>query len=505
MAVGDYFRLVGNLAVTDTVDLEWHVAAAEEVMLSYRFGADVWQAGGVWERAAEGKETINLDVFGRGYPGEFRLYTDARLVGTISWDRLPCMTEWAIDDIAPACPETTTTSLAVYQRFEGGFMLWIEALDKVYTSDWNGNAHHAFDDTYVAGRDRIEDRHITPAPGRYQPTHGLGKVWRENRVVRDYLGWATEREINYTAVWQNGRGTRSSAPILVTLPNGGYFTAPYGYVSPLSVVDSGQPTPTPIPVATVDPETHIILEATQLDDDDYFRLEGDLSVTDSVWVTWRIGSADSVTLHYSVGEHSYYYETYEQSGGATGRQPFNLKAILRSTSGTISLEANDGTAAQLHWEQLLCRIDWAVPVAAPCPAETLTSRANVQRFEGGVALWIEARNSIYTIAWDGIQHDLFIDSYVDGVDPVNDPSLTPPSGRYQPEYGIGKVWRENEFVRDYLGWATDWGTDYTAVWQDGYEWGHTVPLLITLPDDGYIRGDIGYLAPLTIYNYEPNP
>ena len=88
---------------------------------------------------------------------------------------------------------------------------------------------------------------------------------------------------------------------------------------------------------------------------------------------------------------------------------------------------------------------------------------------------------------------------------VNDPSLTPPDGRYQPEYGFGKVWRENAFVREYLGWATDWGTDYTAVWQDGYEWGHTVPLLITLPDDGYIRGDVGYSAPLTIYNFELNP
>ena len=61
-----------------------------------------------------------------------------------------------------------------------------------------------------------------------------------------------------------------------------------------------------------------------------------------------------------------------------------------------------------------------------------------------------------------------VDSYQDGVDPVSDPSLTPPDGLYQPEYGLGKAWRENPEIRERLGWAIDWGVNYTATTQGEY-------------------------------------
>jgi hypothetical protein len=36
-----------------------------------------------------------------------------------------------------------------------------------------------------------------------------------------------------------------------------------------------------------------------------------------------------------------------------------------------------------------------------------------------------------------------------------DPKLTPPNGKRQPTLGFGKIWRENDAVRNALGWATE--------------------------------------------------
>jgi hypothetical protein len=38
-------------------------------------------------------------------------------------------------------------------------------------------------------------------------------------------------------------------------------------------------------------------------------------------------------------------------------------------------------------------------------------------------------------------------------DPVTNPRLVPPAGWYQPEYGIGKVWRNENNISQRLGWA----------------------------------------------------
>jgi len=44
------------------------------------------------------------------------------------------------------------------------------------------------------------------------------------------------------------------------------------------------------------------------------------------------------------------------------------------------------------------------------------------------------------------------DTWVNG-DPISNPSLIPPYGYYQPEYGIGKMWRNEDNFSQRLGWA----------------------------------------------------
>jgi len=53
----------------------------------------------------------------------------------------------------------------------------------------------------------------------------------------------------------------------------------------------------------------------------------------------------------------------------------------------------------------------------------------------------------YTDRWDA-----FADEWQEG-EPLDDPTITPPPGFYQPQRGFGLVWREQPLVRDRLGWA----------------------------------------------------
>ena len=47
----------------------------------------------------------------------------------------------------------------------------------------------------------------------------------------------------------------------------------------------------------------------------------------------------------------------------------------------------------------------------------------------------------------------------------SDPTITPPSGYYQPRRGFGKIWREQAGARDKLGWATANERGLGAAWQ----------------------------------------
>ena len=77
--------------------------------------------------------------------------------------------------------------------------------------------------------------------------------------------------------------------------------------------------------------------------------------------------------------------------------------------------------------------------------------------------------TIYVLYYaDSLQNNgevgIFADTYADG-DPESDPSIVPPAGLLQPIRGFGKVWRENQAVRDRLGWAVAPEQGYDAAYQ----------------------------------------
>jgi len=79
-----------------------------------------------------------------------------------------------------------------------------------------------------------------------------------------------------------------------------------------------------------------------------------------------------------------------------------------------------------------------------------------QVFEGGRMFWVQPANQIWVMVVNDNQSGewlIYEDTFDEDTDPESDPDLDVPAGNYQPVRGFGKLWRENEEVRDILGWA----------------------------------------------------
>jgi hypothetical protein len=91
-----------------------------------------------------------------------------------------------------------------------------------------------------------------------------------------------------------------------------------------------------------------------------------------------------------------------------------------------------------------------------CPyTTTLDSKAAVQYFERGLMIWIEKEDRIYVLFEDGSspKWNAYADEWDPG-EPDRDPTLTAPSGFFQPVRGFGLIWREESSTGERLGWAT---------------------------------------------------
>lgn len=96
----------------------------------------------------------------------------------------------------------------------------------------------------------------------------------------------------------------------------------------------------------------------------------------------------------------------------------------------------------------------ALPPNFPTPVYAQVQVAE-QLFEHGRMFWIEPIQQIWVLQITGEGRGTWAsyeDTFVEG-EPETDPSLVPPDGRYQPERGFGKLWRESGNLRQELGWG----------------------------------------------------
>jgi hypothetical protein len=107
---------------------------------------------------------------------------------------------------------------------------------------------------------------------------------------------------------------------------------------------------------------------------------------------------------------------------------------------------------------------------APCPNPVVQVSAAGQDFEGGRMLWYaslpgnpaDQRGTIFVIYNDG-SWITYPDTWATG-QPESDPSIVPPSGRYQPIAASAK--RDNADVRQKLGWAYEPEQAFTGRFQE---------------------------------------
>ena len=139
-------------------------------------------------------------------------------------------------------PTVTEGEISVAeQRFENGWMLWLEPIEQIWVIFINDSGEYiweAYDDTFAEGE--IEsDPQIVPPEGLVQPIRGFGKLWRGNPEVRAALGWALDDEFGHNTLYKYHPGGAVSE-------NGDYQPGPghhlveslYGDLFRLSEADS---------------------------------------------------------------------------------------------------------------------------------------------------------------------------------------------------------------------------------------------------------------------------
>jgi len=106
-----------------------------------------------------------------------------------------------------------------------------------------------------------------------------------------------------------------------------------------------------------------------------------------------------------------------------------------------------------------CENSWFMHERVPvdCPREPArSSHATVMQFENGFMLWITELDTIYVLylSQSAPRWQAFEDEFEDGMTEY-DPALNvdQPAYTFQPRRGMGLIWRENDALRNRLGWA----------------------------------------------------
>ena len=176
---------------------------------------------------------------------------------------------------------------------------------------------------------------------------------------------------------------------------------------------------------------------------------------ETITLSWATSLATTVTLyHLFGGALSAFWDV-----APTGSMTYTISSGSRNSENFALFASNADfpyTSTSLL-VPLTCPFTWFFgPAPDVCPQEAaLLSASAEQQFEHGVMIWVGAEDRIYVLFDDTMYTDgwnVYEDNWQEG-DPIDDPSIVPPPGFYQPQRGFGLVWREQLQVRARLGWA----------------------------------------------------
>jgi len=177
---------------------------------------------------------------------------------------------------------------------------------------------------------------------------------------------------------------------------------------------------------------------------------------DTIELTWQTQDAITNTLYHLMpsGQLGTWWNVT-----AAGTMTYTIPASTRNQERFILYAVNgkfpyDSAMVSIT---LTCPDEWFFsPAPDICPQDAaLISAGAEQAFEHGVMVWVAGQDAIYVLFDDTLfspRWDHYLDEWNEG-DPIDDPTIVPPAGLYQPVRGFGLVWREQPTVRDRLGWA----------------------------------------------------
>lgn len=153
-----------------------------------------------------------------------------------------CDSEWYFIVPRPeSCPAVRATiSMATYQEFEGGYMIWLEQSDLIYVMYNNGRpAWETYEDLYIEGTEERDDFDLLPPPGDFfQPRRGFGKLWVLDANVRNRIGWATHL---WEEVFSANAQTATDGTVFLDDPFGGIFQLSGDHSDWTRVLDVNEP------------------------------------------------------------------------------------------------------------------------------------------------------------------------------------------------------------------------------------------------------------------------
>ena len=238
------------------------------------------------------------------------------------------------------------------------------------------------------------------------------------------------------------RGVPTATPTYTVTPTGAPTSAP------------ATPTPTLPPTATA-PGVPISISS-------FTSSPAEILPGEAVTLTWQT-TGEWATIYSLDGDGRMSEPVFEVS--PSGSLVVETKGYLRNSAGFV-LFAGTGeeSVAATASVRITCPDEWFFPdPPSDCPLPPHTTTIVAEHFQHGLMLWLKASNErrpfdqvlilfdddVFSPRWQTVS-----DEWSEEM-PESNPNIVAPGGYHQPIRGFGLVWREEQGVRDRLGWATD--------------------------------------------------
>jgi hypothetical protein len=168
----------------------------------------------------------------------------------------------------------------------------------------------------------------------------------------------------------------------------------------------------------------------------------------------------------------------------------------------VDLTIYDTALLEIEWPCATAYFFDSIPVICPEPAVFTT--AVEQRFENGRMILLQELDWIYVLYDEvtiyggpggrgNLQWERYDDEWT-GTGPGVDLATAPPAGYFAPTDNLGYLWRENDKVREKLGWALAPEVTFEGAWQEQVSENANHPAGST---DIFIQLQDGFVARLT--------